>query len=287
MNKSFLMIMGGALVVAVMVALVVQSKISPKTSKVSLSTEVLVANKKLLTGEKLKAEDVHWQAWPDNAQYKGIIKKSEQPAGGKLAVYGTPLRRNIEAGEPVTMQALIPDVKGGGNFLAASIEPGMRAMALAVKPQTIAGGFITPGDYVDVVLTYATKISTEEQKYAGSLVQKFASQTILSNVRVLAVDQSAKEDVREAKIGKTVTLEVTRQGSEILALAVKMGDITLALRHLGEQDSPDNMPPAITTDATTSNVLQQLNEMKNSSNIVRMYSGTSVQNVPVRAPTSP
>lgn len=278
------MIMGGALMVAVLVALVVQSKVSSKSKQAELGAEILVANKKLLVGEKLKAEDVHWQPWPESAFYKGVIKRSDQPDDKKLAIYGAPLKRNVEAGEPVTNQAVIADVKGGNNFLAASIAPGMRGMALAVKPNAIAGGFITPGDYVDVVLTYTTKIGTEDQKLAGSLVQRYASQVVLSNVKVLAVDQNSKEDTREAKVGKTVTLEVSRKGAEILGLATKMGDITLALRRLGEQDTEDNVRTPVTTDATTSEVLRKLQSIKSNSNVVRMYSGTDVQNIPVRAP---
>lgn len=278
------MIMGGALVVAIVVALFVQSKLAPKSSaEVSDKNQVLVATKKLMTGETLKQEDVRWQPWPDTAMFKGVIRKSDEPDTAKLDVYDAPLRRNIESGEPVTKQALIPDVKGGNNFLAASIGPGMRALAISVKANTTAGGFVAPGDHVDVILSYSTQISGDDKTYAENFANRYASQTILSNVRVLAVDQSAKDEDREAKVSKTVTLEVSEKQAEVLSLADRMGQITLALRRIGD-NSVSVVKTPVTTDATTSNVLRRLREMKQKadSGYVRLYSGTTVQNVPVR-----
>lgn len=285
MNKSVLMIMGGALVVAILVAMIVQSKLSSKSTGGGASVEILVANKKLMLGERIKPEDVRWQAWPDAATFKGVIKKSEQKDEKDLDVYDTPLRRDIEAGEPVTKQSVIADVKGDGNFLAASIEPGMRAMAVAVKAETAAGGFIAPGDRVDVILSYSVKIAKDAQTFANNVISKYASQTVLTNVKVLAVDQKSTGE-QEAKVAKTVTLEVSREGSEILALATSMGDISLSLRRLGEKDGPSDAVTPITTDATTSEVIRKLNDILqktvSTSNAVRVYSGSEIQNIPVR-----
>src|SRR5690606_13498786 len=100
-------------------------------------------------------------------------------------VYDAPLRRNIEAGEPITRQALVPDAKGGNNFLAALIAPGMRAMAVSVKANTVAGGFIAPGDRVDVILSYAPRLSSDMQSFSGEYIRRYASETILSNIKVL------------------------------------------------------------------------------------------------------
>lgn len=283
------MIMGGALIVAVLVAMIVQAKLSPKGSAAGVkTTEILVASKKLMTGEKLRPEDVRWQAWPESGAYKGVIRKADQPDTKKLDVYEAPLRRNIEAGEPVTKQALIPDVKGGNNFLAALIAPGMRAVAIAVKANTMAGGFISPGDHVDVLLSYTPRVSSDDDVYAEGVVQRFASQTVLSNVRVLAVDQSAKDEGREAKVAKTVTLEVSPEGAEALALATRMGDITLSLRRIGDEAPVTSAATPLTTDSTTSEVIRTINDLKQkartSGGSVRLYSGSSVQNVPVRTP---
>lgn len=293
MNKNMMVIMGGAAIFAVIVALIVQAALSPEggSSKQMASVEILVANKKLVTGEKIKPEDVRWQAWPETSVFKGVYKRSEQADEKKLSVYDVPLRRGIESGEPITTQALIPDVKGGSNFLAASISPGMRGVAIAVKPQTVAGGFVSVGDHVDVILTYSPKLKGDITEYALDVAQRFASQTVLSNVRVLAVDQSAKEESREAKVSKTVTLEVTKEGGEILSLAEMMGDLTLALRHIGDQDTPENSVTPITTDIVASEVIKKATSLMDASatksNTVRVYSGSGIENVPVRSAGGP
>jgi pilus assembly protein CpaB len=285
MNKSILMIMGGALVVAIFVAMIVQSKLGGHQK--AEGTEVLVAAKKLLIGEKAKKEDVRWQSWPEDAVFKGMIKRADQKDEEKLAVYDAPLRRSVEAGEPITEQAMIADVKGANNFLAASIGPGMRAMSVGVKPETSVAGFISPGDYVDVILSYSPKLSSDLQPYSNDVVQNYASETVLSNVKVLAVDQEAKDEGREAKTVKTVTLEVSKQGAEVLALATNMGDISLSLRHMGDKDSEKDTKSSLTTDISKSLVMKKVADImekeKTSSDTIRVYSGTSIQNVPVRA----
>ncbi len=294
MNKSVLMIMGGALVVAITVALIVQAKLSPKSrggGDAPNMIEILVANKQLLVGDTLKETDVRWQQWPESGAYKGVIRKTADKKLEDLDVYQAPLRRAIESGEPITRQAMVPDVKGANNFLSARISPGMRAVAVAVKANTMVGGFMAPGDHVDVVLSYTPNLPDVPEEVSDQVVRRFASQTVLSNVRVLAVDQNAQDEDRPAKVAKTVTLEVTQEGAQILALADRMGDLTLALRRIGEKDGPKSVPVPLTTDATTSAVVQKLNELnrksQNAGGTIRMYSGSQVVNMPVRvAPES-
>jgi len=288
MNKSVLIIMGAALIVAMVVALLVQKKLAPKDDGASSlpTVEILVASQKMLVGENLDASQVRWQLWPEAALYEGVIRRTEGTEIEDLDVYAAPLRRNIEAGEPVTTQALVPDTKGGTNFLAALIAPGMRAMSVAVKSNTTAGGFIAPGDRVDVILSYTPRLSRTAMEHADEYISRFASQTVLSNVKVLAVDQSAKEENREAKVAKTVTLEVSQEGAQILALADTMGDITLALRRIGDRDEAPAHAAPLTTDVTTSDIIQKLNSVakqsETSSQTVRMYGGPTIVNVPVR-----
>lgn len=289
MNKSILMIMGGALIVAITVALVVQAKLSPKSrgGDAPKLIEILVANKQLLVGDTLKDTDVRWQQWPESGAFKGVIRKtSDKPNVEDLDVYKAPLRRAIESGEPITRQALVPDVKGTNNFLSARISPGMRAVAVAVKTNTMVGGFLAPGDHVDVVMAYTPNLPDVPEEVSDQLVRRFASQTVLSNVRVLAVDQNAQDEDRPAKPAKTVTLEVTPEGAQIIALADRMGDLSLALRRIGEKDEPKSVPVPLTTDATTSAVVKKLNEMnrksQNAGGTIRVYSGSQVVNLPVR-----
>ncbi|MBI3440690.1 MAG: Flp pilus assembly protein CpaB [Proteobacteria bacterium] len=287
MNKSVLIIVGGALAIAAIVGLVVSSKLSPKQATVQkASTAILVANKLLFIGQKLKAEDVRWQDWPDDAVFKGIVKKADQPDLTKLSVYNAPLRRNIESGEPVTTQALVPDAKGA--FLSALISPGMRAVSIGVGTNSGAGGFVSPGDHVDVILSYTAKLVGPAQDYAPQIVQKYASQLLLSNVKVLAVDQDAKDDAHEAKVAKTVTLEVSAEDSEKLAMAEQMGSLSLTLRRLGEKDDPNAPVPPLVTDVNTSDVIKQVNKLMDDSKTsqpnteIRMYNGNNVYNIPVR-----
>jgi pilus assembly protein CpaB len=288
MNKSVLMVMGGALIVAITVALIVQAKLSPKSGGSAPKTvEILVANKPILVGDTLKAADVRWQSWPESGAFKGVIRKTaEKPEIDKLDVLKSPVRRAIESGEPITRQALVPDVRVGNNFLSARITPGMRAVALPVKASTMAGGFMAPGDHVDVILSYSPSIPNVEDEVSDQIVRRFASQTVLSNVKVLAVDQNAKDEDRPAKAAKTVTLEVTQEGAQIIALADRMGELSLALRRIGEKDAPVSVPVPLTTDATTSAVVKRINELnrksQNAGGTIRMYSGSQVINVPVR-----
>jgi pilus assembly protein CpaB len=288
MNKNVLLIVGGAFVMALVVAMVVQSRLSGG-SKAEASSEILVANKKLAIGQKVKPEDVRWQVWPDSAMFQGVIKRSEQEDEKTMKVYDTPLRRAVESGEPITQQAVIEDGKGGNNFVSATLAPGMRAVAIAVKPETSVGGFLAPGDYVDVIVSYAPRLSGDMQKHAEDIIQRNASQTVLTNVRVLAVDQESKTgEEREVKTAKTITLEVTKEGAEKLTLASDMGKLSLALRRLGEQDSADDLKPSLVTDSTISTVIQEVERSRQDnqtiSNAVRMYNGTDIQNIPVRMP---
>jgi pilus assembly protein CpaB len=287
MNKSVLMIMGGALVVAIIVAMLVQAKLSPKEKTAAAPTaQILVAKRNLAIGSTLSPEDVEWRLWPEQSMFKGVIKKADQPDEKKLEVYDSPLRRNIESGEPITKQSLVPDIKGGNNFLAATIAPGMRAVAIPVKANTMAGGFIMPGDRVDVILSYSPELPDGAEKYSSALIQRYASEAILRDVRVLAVDQRAKEEEdQKAKVAKTVTLEVNPEGAQILALADRMGEMTLSLRRIGEKDKADTNYP-LTTDMLSSDVVRRLSDMVGGAQMnggtVRLYSGSTVMNVPVR-----
>lgn len=288
MNKNVIMIMGGALVVAIIVAMLVQMKLAPKNSgdPVESGIEILVAKKTLLTGEAIRPEDVTWESWPEKSVYSGMIKKKDQPESGELSVYNKPLKRDVERGEPITMQSIVEDITGGAGFLAATIAPGMRAVGIPVKAETAAGGFVAPGDYVDVILTYQVNIDGEAEDYAPALVQKYASETIISNAKVLAVDQNSKVNGREAKVGRTVTLEVSKEDAQVLALGSMMGQMTLSLRRLGEKDTKTDKLTPLTTDARSSYVIGKIYDLmdrsKTTASTVRVYSGSEVQNVPVR-----
>ena len=138
------------------------------------------------------------------------------------------------AGEPIR-EAKLVNAKGSG-FMAAILPSGMRAVSTQISPETGAGGFILPNDHVDVILTRRDR---EAEKATGTEVQ--TSETILSNVRVLAIDQTVQEkNGQKVVVGKTATLELTPRQVETLALAQQLGSLSLALRSITDatQDEP-------------------------------------------------
>jgi pilus assembly protein CpaB len=204
---------------------------APPAPVVQLQTvEVLVAKSDLSRGQVIEEQDIGWQTWPADAANSNFVKKSDRPDAIKDFA-GAIVRVAMVAGDPLRD----PDVvmaKGSG-FMAAVLPQGMRAVAVDVSPETGAGGFILPDDRVDVLLTRHDK---NAEKATG--VEKFTSDTILSNVRVLAVDQTLDEKSGTKNvIGKTATLELTEQQAETLALSKQMGTISLTLRSLLDASS--------------------------------------------------
>ena len=285
MNKKLLMVMLGAFIMAVVVAMIVQASLAPSPKTVAVQptgVNVLIAKKDLMKGETLKAQDVQWKNYPEDVIFEGMVKK---PTEGEPKVYNKVLLRDIVSGEPISTKSLIMDIEGGENNLSAKLAPGMRAVGVNVKADTTAGGFIAPGDRVDVILTYQLKLKGEVAQYSEGSVQRFASETILKNVKVMAVDQTYKEKAFEAKVGRTVTLEVNPEGAQILSMASSMGQISLSLRRMGEGEDEKDIP--ITTDVMDSkvikNIYKRMNALKSSSDSVRIYNGTQVIDMPVNS----
>jgi len=292
MNKNVLIIMGGAVVVAIVVAMIVQSSLAPKQVKatkqvITSGTEILIASETILKGSSIKSKNIEWKNFPDDLLFKGIVKRKGNKDVTKLEVYGKPLLHDIESGEPITKQALIMDANSNSEMLSVSLSKGMRAVAISVKAATTAGGFISPGDHVDVIFTYQVRLNGEAKKYSTEAVQRFASETILTNVRVLAVDQKVEENPKKIKVARTVTLEVNRDGVQKLVMASSMGKLSLALRRWGELDTVEDKNIETSTDVNTSKVIKQIynlmGQSKVNSDAVRVYSGASVMNVPVNA----
>lgn len=297
MNKNVLIVLGGAVLVAVLVAALVQVSLGGKKNAVQeAKVEVLVASRNLGIGTELKPDSVKWQAWPKDSVFPGAIIREGQADAAK-AITGR-VARDIAAGEPVMKTALLGSAKG--NFVAASLEPGMRAVAIEVSASSMVGGFLGPGDYVDVMLTYKESIKTENDDPSVKAMidmnlDKLATETILHNVKVLAVDQTAKRpEDDKVKVGKTVTLAVSVQDAEKLALATDMGTLTLALRAVGDDKVVEKTWPT-TSDARLITVDNEIfTEFKKlekdtgiNANIVRIYRGSAFDQVPVKGVPSP
>jgi len=203
-------------------------------------TEVLVASKDIEPGRVLDVSAVRWEQWPKSSVPGTFITKEAQPDVAK-AVDGMVVRAPLVAGQPIGQTSVVR--AGSAGFVAATVKPGMRAIGLNVNAETSAGGFILPNDRVDVVLS--RDISN------GTGKKEFVTATILRDVRVLAVDQTAhQEKDKDSVLGKTTTLELTPAQSEVLAQAEQVGTISLALRALGDSTGEPATPDQQEQDKT-------------------------------------
>src|SRR6202023_1841021 len=188
------------------------------------TVDVLVAKSDIGLAQTVTAEAVQWQTWPAATASNSFIRRNERP-DATTQIAGSIARAPFIAGEPIREPKL---VKGNGSgFMAAILPTGMRAISTEISPETGAGGFILPNDRVDVILT---KRDRNPDRTGPDVVN---SEIILSNVRVLAIDQAPKEkDGQNAVVGKTVTLELKPEQAETLARARQTGTLMLALRRL-------------------------------------------------------
>jgi pilus assembly protein CpaB len=186
--------------------------------------QVLVVTDDVPIGGTL-SNQMRWQSWPADGLDQGFVTRDKEPdAVSKLK--GSLLRAPMYKGEPVRLSKLV----GQGKNLMASILPkGMRAVATQISAETSAGGFILPNDRVDVIMTRrASKTGVQ-----GGGASGYITETILHNIRVLAIDQTIQEDEhgKKTKVGTTATLELTPEQAEIITVAQQMADkLTLALR---------------------------------------------------------
>jgi pilus assembly protein CpaB len=210
----------------------VQQNTAPKFDTV----DVLVAKSDIARGQTLSPADVSWQAWPASSAAGNFIRKTDQPQAVDN-LNGMIVRLPFVAGEPIREPKLV-NSKGSG-FMAAILPSGMRAVSTQISPETGAGGFILPNDRVDVILT--PRPNREVDK--GSTT----SETILRNIRVLAIDQTIEEkNGQKVVVGKTATLELLPGQAEALALSQQLGTLSLALRSIADgsideskSDEPD------------------------------------------------
>ena len=243
--------------------------------------KVLVAAKDLEPGKRLVEADLEWKDWPVDEVNPVFITDGSTPVpakpaaesatakatdavnrvakaatelattGAKSDYIGSVVREPILAGEPIVSRKIVR--AGDSGYLAAYLEPGMRAMAIAVTVESAAGGFILPGDRVDVVLTAETN---RDGAVEGATKSKFASGVVLQNIKVLAIDQATRVgDDAQAVVGATATLEVRPQDSVLLAQAKSEGELSLSLRSYADTAGPSgatrrpvaavSQPPAV------------------------------------------
>lgn len=271
MKPARIIVICVAAVAAIGLALVVRAMGSPSKEPVAVATaapvdarpmaRILVAAKDLQPGRRLDESDLDWKEWPVDQVNPAFItdgstpipaaEAEDKPAGAVAAVtraatdlttggakadyVGSVVREPILAGEPIVLRKIVR--AGDSGYMAAYLEPGMRAMAIRVTVETAAGGFILPGDRVDVVLTRETNLGNLGASEGDR--SKFTSATVMQNIKVLAIDQSTRAgDDEQTVIGATATLEVGPRDAEALALAKSEGELSLILRSYADTGGP-------------------------------------------------
>jgi pilus assembly protein CpaB len=173
-----------------------------------LFTYVLVASQGLDAGNFVKPEDLRWQAWPDDTMAEEYVIQGMAQMEDYV---GAVVRSHIAPGEPITVGRVVRPGERG--FLAAVLSPGMRAVAVPVNETSGIAGLIFPGDRVDLLLSHSVPVA------GGDNGETFgATETVLQDIRVLAIDQSLDETMEGPQVGDTATLEVTPKQAEMISV---------------------------------------------------------------------
>lgn len=203
---------------------------------------VLVAKRDLPIGTRLAEADMAWQEWPADALNPAYVTDGAAPAapatgadkavktasraasdmlgaqGPMQAFAGAIVKEPLLTGEPLVARKVVRAGKSG--YMAVIVEPGMRAMAIPINAETAAGGFILPGDRVDV-------IQSRDAGEGGGRI----TETLMRNARVLAIDQqTAPGKDANAMVGAVATIEVPAADAEVIARGRAQGEMQLALR---------------------------------------------------------
>jgi pilus assembly protein CpaB len=236
MDKKKLILLVGALIIAIGTALAARSMFAgsaaPEATAATAEPQgpkVLVAKRSLPAGTIVTADAVAYQLWPQELVQDAYFIDGE---ANMDQLMGTVVRLPIAAGEPVTQGSLV--APGDRGFLAAALGPGMRAVTISVSARTGVGGFVFPGDRVDLLLTQ----TVEGEQTVGLRT----TETILSNLRVLATDQSTETETTEdgrtvVRAFRSVTLEVTPRIAEKIAVAETIGALSLTLRSIADNQA--------------------------------------------------
>ena len=241
--------------------------VAPIIQKVEY-VKVLVAAQNLPLGSRLNEAAFEWKQWPAEAVSPAFISNDLRPnADAELlnAIVKSPLVQ----GEPINEGKLVK--AGESGVMAALLRPGMRAVTTRISVDSAAGGFIQPGDRVDIILTQTVQRNRAGSNQGGQRV--YVSDTVFENVHVLAIDQtfSTTAESGATKIGSTATFEMSQTDAELLQQAVAKGDLTLTLR--GIRNSRASAPTTATFDKEEEDETQS---------ILTVYRGGQPQQVAIR-----
>lgn len=186
---------------------------------------VLVAKDALPAGTLIKKSNLTWQPWPKSGVQDAYMREGTVKLDDLI---GTVVRVGIAVGEPITEARVVHPGERG--FLAAVLRPGFRAITVPVNATSGIAGFVFPGDRVDLVLSH----KLDSKGPDGRTLR--ASETVLTDIRVLAIDQSTNDQAEEPATAKNVTIEVTPKQVEIVSLITELGRLSLSLRSLKKDE---------------------------------------------------
>ncbi|MGF1477071.1 MAG: Flp pilus assembly protein CpaB [Geminicoccaceae bacterium] len=203
-----------------------------------VTTQVLVADVDLAIGTFVRPEQLRWQDWPSDDLPEAFMLR------GAVEIEdfsGAVVRRTMTTGQPLLSANVVKP--GSRGFLAAVLEPNMRALSVPVNEASSNAGLIFPGDQVDVLLTQRLEVqfSGGGDEVGGDSEDRVVTETVLDDVRIIAMGrrlQDASEGDSNERDLRTATLEVTPEDAEILALVAELGKLSLSLRSLASTDQP-------------------------------------------------
>lgn len=245
MDKKKIILLGGLGAIAVVAFLQLQKMSEPPPAPVIAAApvaqiisnveyvEILAATRDIAKGTRLTPNMLQWKKWPEEALEPNLIDIKDQPQA--LEKYSSAVTlAKIYKGEPLMRQKVVQ--AGDRGLMAAQLGPGMRAISTRITADTAAGGFIQPGDRVDVVLT---TLLPQRHQAARVARNNHVSNTIFENVPVLAIGQTSapNPDGSAFVIGSTALLEMSQSDAETLIEAQSRGEISLILRGLNRRNA--------------------------------------------------
>jgi pilus assembly protein CpaB len=201
-----------------------QTIVQQVAERPSTTAYILVAAHDLPSGALVQDDDLMWQSWPDDRVSDAYLRKDRDDP---RSLAGAVVRLHIAQGEPVSAGRMIKPGERG--FLAAVLAPGMRATSIPLTTTSDVAGLILPGDHVDLILSHQIPDVRDPNSPA-----RLAGETVLSNLRVVAIDQIVNDQDKKPLSGKTATFEVTPKQAEIIEVAKLIGNLSLVLRSAGE-----------------------------------------------------
>jgi pilus assembly protein CpaB len=201
-----------------------QTIVQQVADRPSTTIYVLVAAHDLPTGSLVQPDDLTWQSWPDDRVSDAYLRKDHDDP---QSLAGAVVRQHIAQGEPISAGRMVKPGERG--FLAAVLAPGMRATSVPLTNTSDVAGLILPGDHVDLILSHQIPDIRDPNAPARTV-----GETVVTNLRVVAIDQTVNDQDKKPMSGKTATFEVTPKQAEVIEVAKLIGNLSLVLRSAGE-----------------------------------------------------